>query len=121
MLAVHLADRYLAATGYVLFIATKNALESSPKAGTPLEKIAKGTVAQQALNLSMYKMREDLVYENSKINTYICDRLMQERNVALFPGKDVKKEWIKMDQVAHMFKYFCSGENRPENGTYWYL
>ena len=75
-------------------------MDADPKAGTQLEKIAKGTVAQQALNLSMHKMREDIVYENSNVNTFICDRMVQSRNKTFFPGKDVNKEWIKMEHVA---------------------
>ena len=121
MLMVHCADRHLASTGYVLFISTKDAMESSPKHGTPLEKIAKGTISQSALNLSLNKMREDLVYENSCINTFVCDRLIQPRNQKLYPGKDVRKDWLNMQKVAHMLKYFGTGENRPINGTYWYL
>ena len=44
MLTVRCADHLLAPTGLVMFCGTKNAIENDPKAGTPLEKIAKGVV-----------------------------------------------------------------------------
>ena len=96
MLMVHLADRYLAPTGYMIFISSKNAMDHDPNVGTPLEKIAKGTVMQQALNLSVLKMREDIVYENTNINTFVCDTLIQPRNQEMYPGKDVRKDWNSM-------------------------
>ena len=96
-------------------------MDHDPNVGTPLEKIAKGTVMQQALNLSVLKMREDIVYENTNINTFVCDTLIQPRNQDMYPGKDVRKDWNSMENVAKMLKYWATGENRPINGSYWKL
>ena len=78
MLMVHLADTFLSPTGLMIFNGTKNAMIGSKK-GAPLEHVAKGTVMQMSLNLSVNKLREDIVYENSCITTFACDNLMQER------------------------------------------
>lgn len=29
-----------------------------------------------------------------------------------------KKEWNSMEQVAHMFKFWSAGENRPVDGSF---
>lgn len=121
MLMVHLSDQHLSPTGYVVFPGSKKTLHSVKDTGMPLEFIAKGTVMQMALNLSVFKLREDIVYENANINTFACDTLIQGRNKKYFPGKDIKKEWLDMDHVAHMLKYFGRGENRPVNGSYFGL
>ena len=76
MLMVHLADRHLSPVGLVIFPGSKQALYGDQKEGTPLMHIAKGTVMQMSLNLSMYKIREDIVYENANINTFTCDTLI---------------------------------------------
>lgn len=120
---VHLADKHLAPTGYIKFLATRGSLHGS-KQSSPLELVAKGTVMQMGLNLSVDKLREDIVYENANINFFICDRLKQERNEAYLPGAANIKErqsWISMEHAAHMFKYFGAGDNRPPNGTYYEL
>lgn len=76
MLTVHLASDHLSPTGYVLFMGSENAISTDPKKGMPMEKIAKGTVMQQALNLSAHKVREDVIYGNTNINTFICKTLI---------------------------------------------
>ena len=75
MLMIHLADNFLSPTGIMIFNGSKNAMIGSKKAA-PLEHIAKSTVMQISLNLSLHKLREDIVYENSCILTYACDTLM---------------------------------------------
>ena len=71
---------------------------------------------QQALNLSVFKLREDLVYENANINIFACSRLHQKQNFEYFSRRD-KQNLLNVEKVAHMFKYFGAGENRPVNGT----
>ena len=52
MLMVHLADNYLSPTGFMIFNGSKNVLKGEKQAA-PLEHIAKGTVMQMSLNLSV--------------------------------------------------------------------
>ena len=73
------------------------------------------------MNLSVNKLREDIVYENANINMFICDKLIQDRNKELYPGKKYEKEWVQMEHVGQMFKYFATGDNRPVNGSYFDL
>ena len=75
MLMVHLADNYLAPTGFMIFNGSKNVMNGDKKSA-PLEHVAKGTVMQLSLNLSVHKLREDIVYENSCITTFACDGLL---------------------------------------------
>lgn len=74
---VHLSDQHLSPTGWIMFTGNKNAMHGLKEAA-PLEHVAKSTVMQQALNLSVNKLREDIVYENVNVNTFICTRLIQE-------------------------------------------
>ena len=80
MLAVHLADAHLAPTGFFMLAGSRAALFGDRQAA-PLEHVAKSTVMQQATNLSMNKVREDLVYENSCMAVFVPDRLFQDRNI----------------------------------------
>lgn len=73
---------------------------------------------QQALNLSIFKLREDIVYENARITTFACDQLIQERTKKLYPGRNVNKDFLDMKKVASMIKHWSAGESRPVNGTY---
>jgi len=88
MLMVHLANDHVAPTGYIMFPGNKNALHGDPEKGMPMEYIAKGTVMQMATNLSVYKLREDIVYENCNVNTFACQTLIQPRNKENFQAKD---------------------------------
>jgi len=117
MLMVHLAERHLSGTGYVLFTGSKGALYGE-KTASPLEQVAKSTVMQQGLNLNTNKLREDLVYENSVINMFVADRLMQPRNMKYFKNTNFKQEWVPDEDIAHLLKYFALGEGRPLTGSY---
>ena len=75
MLMVHLADKHVSPTGWVMFTGNKNALHGLSNAAA-LEHVAKSTVMQQALNLSVNKLREDIVFENCNVNTFICTTLL---------------------------------------------
>jgi hypothetical protein len=113
---VHLADNYLSPTGMMIFNGNKNVLNGDRKSA-PLEHIAKGTVMQLSLNLSVKKLKEDIVYENSCITTMACEPLIQDRLKALYPGRNYKKEFLDMKHVAHLMKFWAAGHNRPANGT----
>jgi hypothetical protein len=52
MLMIHLADNYLAPTGFMIFNGGKNAMIGDKKSA-PLEHVAKSTVMQMSLNLSV--------------------------------------------------------------------
>ena len=45
---------------------------------------------QQALNLSVNKLKEDIVYENTNINTFVFDKLLTERHKSYYPLTDYK-------------------------------
>lgn len=109
MLLVHLADRWLCPTGYVVFNGSKAVKHGDVTNATPLHHVAKGTVMQMGLNLSVLKLREDIVYENTNINIYLCDTLKQTRNKELMRPTDYRKDALDMEHVAHMFKYWASG------------
>lgn len=70
------------------------------------------------MNLSIFKLREDIVYENATIATFACDNLYQKNTPKLYPGRSLKKEFFDMKSVAGMLKHWCTGESRPTNGTY---
>ena len=72
---MHLADNHLSPTGLVMFPGSKKVLIGD-RESSPMECVAKGTVMQQALNLSVHKLREDIVYENATIATFACDNLI---------------------------------------------
>ena len=114
---VHLASHHLSPNGYIVFNGTKNALYGL-RQGSVLENIAKSTNMQMALNLSLNKYHEDIVWDNTCINTFICETLIQDRNIKMNPSVNHKKEWLDMKNVANMFKYWSIGENRPINGSY---
>ena len=117
-LSVNLADNFLSPTGYIAFMGSKSTVVNNLQKSSPLERIGKGTVMQMALNLSVNKLREDVVYDNAIVNTIVCDGLLQDLNIKLNPGKNNKKELLDMDHLAYMLKYWTRGENRPVNGTY---
>lgn len=116
MLMVHLSDQHLSPTGFMMFCGSQNVL-TGLKESAPLEHIAKGTVMQQSLNLSVNKLREDIVYENTSITNFVFDKLLTERHMSYYPKTDYK-QWLKVELVAKMIKYWCVGDNRPINGTY---
>ena len=76
---------------------------------------------QQALNLSVNKFAEGVVWDNAIINTLACDTLIQDQNKKLFPAVNHAAEWTDMKHVAHIFKHWATGENRPINGSVYTL
>ena len=121
MLCVHLTEKFLSPTGYFLLVGNSPTLHGLSKETTPLENMAKSVVMQQAMNLSVQKIKEGLVYENAVINVYTCNRLAQEVNFKWLPYLNKKKDFLDMELVANMFKFFSRGENRPLNGTHFEL
>ena len=69
----------------------------------------------------MNRVFEDIVYGNTSITSFVSDTLIQPRNEINYLSTDVKEKGLDMQKVAHMLKYFGSGENRPVNGTYFGL
>ena len=120
ILTVNLASKFLSPNGLIIFNGSKSVMHGLKNAA-PLEHIAKGTVMQQALNLSVNKFSEGVVWDNSVVNTFVCDNLIQDRNKAMFPAVNHATEWSDMKHVAHMFKYWAAGENRPINGSVYAL
>lgn len=104
----------------MVFVGTKNTLHGL-KTGAPLEHIGKNVVLQAALNLSVNKLREDIVYENANVNMFICDKFIQDRNKEFYPGRKYVQEWLQMEHAGQMLKYFATGDNRPVNGSYFEL
>lgn len=121
MLAVHLSDKHLSPCGFFMLVGSRPALFGD-RVAAPLEHVAKSTVMQQAINLSVNKIKEDLVYENSCMAVFVPDRLAQERNAEWFKKSKhdltYKKEWVPDDAVVNFLKYYAHGEQRPANGTY---
>jgi hypothetical protein len=72
---VHLASKHLSPNGYIVFNGSKNTLYGH-KLASPLENIAKGTIMQQALNLSLNKYHEEIVWDNTCVNTFVCETLI---------------------------------------------
>ena len=76
MLMTHLADKHLSANGIIVFNGSRETLLGGSKKALPMHQVAKGTVMQMGLNLSVYRLREDIVYENSYITMFACDTLL---------------------------------------------
>jgi len=76
MLMVHACNEHTSPTALIMFPGSKAALHGNHKQALPLEIIAKSTVMQMALNLSIFKLREDIVYENCRVTTFACDTLI---------------------------------------------
>ena len=116
MLAVNLASKILSPNGYFLLVGDKKILHGGKKAAV-LEHVGKDVVMGTAVNLSVDKFKEGVVWDNSTINTFACSTLIQERTTTMDPAVNHKAEWLSMERAAHMLKYYASGENRPINGT----
>lgn len=81
---------------------------------------------QAGLNLSIDKFKHDIIYENSVVNTFLLQTMWSKNKEFeqeliklkyLYPKIKAESSWLSMDQLAHMLKYFASGENRPLDGS----
>lgn len=113
ILAVHLADKHLSPNGFFMVCGSKPVLLGE-KLAAPMEHVAKSAVMQAAVNLSVDKIKEDLVYEHTVMTAYVPDRLSQGRNIDLFKkskhDQTYKDMLIDNDDIANLLKLFAHGE-----------
>ena len=114
MLAVHLSDRHLSPNGFFMVCGSQAALLGQHKNASPLEHVAKHTVMQACVNLSVRKIQEDLVYENTCMTVFAPSFLDQERNQPFYKkhkhDKKSKNTTVPVQDVVKLLKFFAQGE-----------
>lgn len=68
------------------------------------------------LDLSIERTDEQLIWTSSTVNVLMGEDLVDQRYK--LNKKEEKVYTRKLDSIATLLKYWCTGEGRPENGTF---
>ena len=82
----------------------------------PLTFIANATVAKQAMDLASHRTDEQIIWVNGTVNVLMSEQLITEKQRK--SKKEMKRFENKLRGCATLLKYWCTGDARPENGSY---
>ena len=121
LLTAHLAANHLSPDGYVVFkseLAAYNYDLVPKKTRRPhlLTFVANSTTTQQAMNLAENRSDEQIVWINAVVNVLMTEELISEKQRK--QKKEMKRFENKLKSSATLLKYWATGDNRPENGSF---
>jgi dihydropteridine reductase len=113
LLAAHIATKYLADRGLVVFSGAASVFKE-PQPDMIGYAIAKTGVHSLALNLAEVFIKND---KEQRVITILPETIDTETNRKSMPTADFTK-WSKPTQIAELIKGWVDGLNVPNNGSY---
>ena len=121
LLMTHLASTHLGPDGYILYnsdLASYNPdlVPTANRKQSVIDFVKNATIAKQGSDLAEFRTEEEIVWINNVVNVLMSEQLITEKQ------KKSKKELKRYDNTlksqANLLKYWCTGDGRPENGSY---
>jgi hypothetical protein len=113
----HLAANCLSPNGYVCFNGDVSVFTPSKSFKSPFPfQIAKSVIHKQGMDLATDREDEELIYGNACVNVLLHEPMINERDRK--SATEMKIYNRKLEGIAKLLKYWASGDNRPENGSF---